>query len=456
MKTKVTLFIGSMTIFACLFVYSCKKLDSKVSADTNELSTDLLEAASEWHAIETHTTNPLSINTNQAHNILLPIWKNAKVQKLYNGKNIVVVPGPTPNIGENSTYGVTRKFVFTTKGKKILTGEIIEMYGDADYIKSHEEDLIENYYNNKTKDFTGAAIIYDVNYNRLISNSYKDGEWVNANATIKYINGQFGSNNKGNITTLSLGDCTNWYLVTHYSDGSTSESFLGRTCSTGGGSNGEVGGSGGTNGSTTGLSLSVNTIQSIKNLIIDPCPGSIVDQLKSGSLQTSVTQIFRNTFGSTDDINVSFNYSPINSNDDGVTNGTRSISQSTDQVSKANLNITLNSNTLGSASKEYLAAVAIHEMFHAYLDVNNPTLNALSQHIYMAANYVNMTASTLRTMYPSLSYDDSMKISISGYGIIQKNNPDAYNDVLTMYNYSADDVSNLSYQYRAGITGTKC
>jgi len=195
---------------------------------------------------------------------------------------------------------------------------------------------------------------------------------------------------------------------------------------------------------TTPIPSSVNTIT---DSVTNPCLKTIIDNLTNNStIQTDVTNILRNTFGVSDQVNLTFLEATLPSTEDANTSG--------DQ--KDNFQITFNTPQIANASKEFLLETTMHEIFHAYLD-ENPNINAgFGQHVYMIQNYVNTEVQTLQAVFPNLSTHDAECLVLGGFGVLQQNNPSVFNTALATYNLSASDVQNTNDSYQSGNSGTHC
>ena len=123
---------------------------------------------------------------------------------------------------------------------KITDGRIVEIYADASYVASHKENLLESYENGTLKDLTGSVIVYDVNYIYLGSLNYKDGKLVPGMSMVRP-GGQLPSNKKAGSSVTKTLDCIDWYWVTYYPSGYSTESYAFTTCD----GNNEYGGAGG-------------------------------------------------------------------------------------------------------------------------------------------------------------------------------------------------------------------
>src|SRR5450755_815243 len=173
MKKNLSISIFIMVFLATIIIHSCTKEKERAQSQTQNptiqesgVPQNLLEAAKTWHAGQTAIHLFTSINSLNASNsnILMPDWSSAKLQRLKNGRLLMIVSGPVAKVDADSHYGVIRKFIFGTDGQNINGGSIVEVYGDLDYIQKHSTDLIENYNDKIANDFTGTVIFYDVNY----------------------------------------------------------------------------------------------------------------------------------------------------------------------------------------------------------------------------------------------------------------------------------------------------
>ncbi|MEO8885544.1 MAG: hypothetical protein ABI367_05735 [Mucilaginibacter sp.] len=299
MKKKLILISGFMLI-ACisLLIYSCaKKLDDGV-AGTTIVPDNLLQAAENWHSAQTQVSNTFS-NEKKKY-VLPPTWKEAKLQILDNGKSQIVVSGPEVPVDAQFGRGVIRKFVFTESNGQITDGKIIEMFSSKDSIDNRKENLIESYAKGNVGDFTGVAINYDVNYNRLSSDVYVHGvkqsglQVVVKSITAKTFNSsKFAKNAKSTLgapTTMMDINPNCWYLCydVYGYDQYGNYGIVGYIpfyeygCDGGSGDNNEAGG---VNGSTLGgsggpggcsLAIGKNTVSCASTthpllLLGDPC-----------------------------------------------------------------------------------------------------------------------------------------------------------------------------------------
>ena len=192
----------------------------------------------------------------------------------------------------------------------------------------------------------------------------------------------------------------------------------------------------------------------VKDIIINlsnPCLSNIANQLKSNStIQTQVTNVLRNTFGVNNQVNITFTQADLTRTNVGQGSASTSGSQLN------NLDVVFNTPVIANASKEYLTEVFMHEIYHAYLYVNPAVRGNLSQHLYMAQNYINAEVTSLRNIYTTLSQHDALCLVISGYGDLQTADPNAFNAVMTAYNLTLNDIVNTNNTFKNGTKGTHC
>jgi hypothetical protein len=197
-----------------------------------------------------------------------------------------------------------------------------------------------------------------------------------------------------------------------------------------------------------------SAVADITNTIISPCLSAIVDNLtNSKTLQSNFTTMLRNTFAMNNGtVNINFS--------DGVLTGSNATDDAnTSGSSLNNIDVEFNISQIQNASKEYLLETVMHESYHAYLDVNPTVKGNLSQHLYMAQNYINSEVALLVQLYPSLATNqshDAYCLALGGYGVLQQTDPTAFNAVLTSYGYTASDISTTNGNYKSGTKGTHC
>ena len=452
---KKAFIIGALLLLiTSILIYSCKKNQDLTTTVYTENATngivpsDMLKAAKEWHASQTEMPGLLSINTTKSKGILTPLWDNAKLVVQSNGISVIIVPTANSKFASTS-LGVVRKFAFQMKGTKILSGKIIEVYGKKNYIAENKDNLIEYYTNGQTKNFSLSIIEYDVNYKYLNNAKYENGVKINCTVRVS-LNPNINSTNAQAVTATE--GCTDWYLITWYSDGSITSDYLFSDC--GGGSGEGYGGddgSGGGSGTPTSPPNNDNgngkaEIQEITKNVNNPCISGTLNTVISSNLSNNITNILYNTFGGTQDFNINFIDGSLN---DYMKDGsTTSYLYSNGRM---DFTVTLNTDVLPDASKEYTAATIYHEILHAYLSTAGTPPGTGLQHIAMANDYVSKLTAALMTAFPNLSLLDAQALSWGGlqdtpaFDAIGASDPTLYNNLKA-----------INSQYRVNSKGTPC
>ncbi len=152
------------------------------------------------------------------------------MHKTSDGQTVLIVPGPDFKLSPNSTRGFLRKFVFTEVAGIITAGRIVEIFGPADYMAANKATLFENYIAGKMIGFTGTVVSYDATYHYMVSEVFQNGNKTgDAKAWLQ--KGRFTNANSNRTPIIaSTGGCIDWYLVTNYSNGTSSEEYLFTTC----------------------------------------------------------------------------------------------------------------------------------------------------------------------------------------------------------------------------------
>lgn len=111
---------------------------------------------------------------------------------------------------------------------------------------------------------------------------------------------------------------------------------------------------------------------------------------------------------------------------------------------------TLNTSTLDNASKEFVSATLIHEMYHAYVILNDPAHSDNEEsHIYMSRpDVIDAMAQMLRNLYPSMDVQTSIDLSWGGL----ESTPN-YN-ALSAADKARINITNMDHKH--GAHGTPC
>ncbi len=360
--------------------------------------------------------------------------------------------GKTTSISEvASKFKVNVEGAFSLKTffvTKQTGNEIIVM---ANFIKTNglvDAILLNKLLNNEKTDFNGIVIHKNDENRYLFETVYKDGQIVKT----LYLEGRPGNENVINSA------CINYYLVEYHNGIAVGWTYLYSICS--GGceqtrfiNNEEYpltagcgGGGGGGNNSNNDDGDNIAELLQILDGVNNQCLKATLNQVISSNLNNSITDILHNTFGATDDFNINFIDAGLNNPmKDGNTSTLRWPS------GRLDFEITLNTEVLPDASKEYTAATIYHEITHAYLTTTGVATGTGLQHIAMANNYVTKLTSSLISAFPGLDPLDAKALAWGGlqgtpaFDSIQINHPTEYTDLLVR-----------NSQHRVSTKGTPC
>jgi hypothetical protein len=214
-------------------------------------------------------------------------------------------------------------------------------------------------------------------------------------------------------------------------------------------------GSGGTTTTTTAPCVTAPTkpapiqavaVNKITDSVTNACLKALINRLTSDqTIQTDVTTILRNTFGTSDNINVTF--------DQATLAGSYATADANTTGQNNSFTVTFNTPIISGASQEYMLETTMHEIFHAYLYVNPTIRQGFSQHAYMIQNYVNTEVATLQKVFPNLSLHDAQCLVLGGYGALD---PTTLNTAIASYGLTLNDVATTNNSYKTSSSGTHC
>ena len=194
----------------------------------------------------------------------------------------------------------------------------------------------------------------------------------------------------------------------------------------------------------------LDLIETITNELQNPCLVSVLQSLNNADLKNAISKLLINTFGQSDKFNVTFIEDELSY---------ASTSGGPDNYGNININVYLPT-SLSNSSKEYIAETMFHEILHAYLDykeiIGKETPSELDQHIEMAQGYVDNEVIALREIFPSLSIPDATALVLGGFGQLQEEKPDYFDNLLSKYNTDENAVASTNGSYKSGQKGTKC
>jgi hypothetical protein len=445
-------------LLAIFIIHSCKK-ENKFS----QLSlTDSVNQAKRWYettypvntSINSKLTATQSINTASNSGVdysqlIKPDWAHAANYKRFNKAVIEMPVDPSAAMTfslKNKTTGQTvyskenskTSFILLNDGKG-YTAYMMTILADPSYLGNDHSKLANNTFRKHDADFTGMVFYFTPKGKFVRSYAYKQGKIITPATTAAQTTQSVNSKKK--VTELAA--CIDWYWSTWDSDGDlVSETYLYTTCS-GGGS----GGGGGSpapvctapsTNSITSSHLSVNVaspplddgsgddggypdptpepcpvdVPNIIDSVKNPCLKGMVDSILSTNVKGKIDSMIQVVFGGSQTLDLTFTdqIAMDVSTDDGEEKG-RFDPNNPSVLTSAS--IRLNATVLATSSREYIAAVIMHEALHAYLDSKGIAIGD-AQHEQMAANYVNTMANDLMAMFPGLIKDAAYALAWGG------------------------------------------
>jgi SprT-like family len=130
----------------------------------------------------------------------------------------------------------------------------------------------------------------------------------------------------------------------------------------------------------------------------------VFSEVKSKTLQNTVSKMLNKLFGSTDVINLDILEGNLSA---GVDADTRNAGSS---GGFQRVEVTLNTSELQNASKEFIASTILHEIIHGVFLIKNKN-PLIDDHNEMGSYYISIMADALREMYPAVSSDDATALS---------------------------------------------
>jgi hypothetical protein len=186
--------------------------------------------------------------------------------------------------------------------------------------------------------------------------------------------------------------------------------------------------------------------QIIIDNLTDPCLKHTLSFISQNNyLGSTIGQMLFSIFGVSKDQNVVFlQTDTLPDFKDGNTHSVIS------NLGAINSQIRLNLNILPNASKEYVAAVMLHECLHAYLHYNSFD-DSLSNHNYIANNYIDLFQNSLHQLFPNL---DSMDVKALAWGGLPETN--AWDSIQTNHPLLYDTLRVRNAMHRVRTRGTIC
>lgn len=247
-----------------LFFSQCEKektttADLPISVGVKVVQNPLLNDLKGWYSntVEKYRKEliPSTSGLRKTSRMLNPQWTGARIETLSNGAKAAIVPSKEYTL-DNKKLFMLREFVFLLNpaGTKIKNGKIVEIIGEADYIKKNKDKLTHLYNSDFIRGFNGTIMTYDVNYRFLWSKTFKNGI-IKGTAKLSVQSSLTSAiQSFGTVTTVfghkksedqdlmpSASQCFIIVLISTYTDGSTEMEVLGTYCSpeeSGGGTGG--------------------------------------------------------------------------------------------------------------------------------------------------------------------------------------------------------------------------
>lgn len=195
-----------------------------------------------------------------------------------------------------------------------------------------------------------------------------------------------------------------------------------------------------------------------------PCYIDTYNMLTSENCMSMMTQILQNVFGCSDYINLVFRQS--SSTHIPFSRAAQTTAGRYNQGGPIYVSITLNDNVMKSSSKEFIMETLLHEIIHAYLDVQyleqtgavtSPPEQELIQHMLMGYTYTDMVRYTLQMHFPNLTNNEVHAMILGG--LPDSNDPQYnynYNQLLANYNINRSYIEQVIHEHKSGFTGSVC
>jgi len=459
---EISVIKGAVIFMAVLFVfYACRKESGnqqlKLAGISKEKILQWLDSQGDNSSVGDHSFIRSIQSTAQ--------WDQATTVSVNNEKELVVVPFHSP-LGNKELV-----LMKLPASNNIMMGYVSAIQFDGAQKNLTKAQVLANYFAERGNNFSGTLSAATVNNEFLFEYRMQNGRRLSGKSQMPVA---IKKQNNGTISAINTGapSCTDFYLVTYWSDGTTSYDYMYTSCTTimdgcpimqAFPSNGEIrtvlGNCNTYGGGTSGGATKDNSssVKDIVDSLTNKCQKAVLQSLMAAGLGNAITGILKETFGVTDKLNVVFEDVPLTK--DPTTPGYTNPQRKDEYL---DIHIELNNTVLANSSKEYLAETMFHEIMHGYFDANNTfkgddtTSRELAQHIEMSKSYLDKEVIALRELFPNLSLYDAQCLVIGGYGDIQKNRPNMMDAILEKYNLTGYEVQNTNNKYKNGKKGTKC
>lgn len=332
---------------------------------------------------------------------------------------------------------------------------------------------VASIYKNQKSIVDGSFIVNSIFNEYVFEVTYNNGDLTK----YSYMDNDKEKKRKSSFQSNSSESCIAWYLVTtyYYSDGSTevTQEYLGYTCSTNGSDTcppinpslesaycDQSGG--GDPGSYAADLVSVDTIS---NQLTDTCLLAIINKITNAKLKNQITKLFQQTYigyGQYVHLKLLQNSNLVDNVGDPLFAKSYLLQQNQEW------DITLNDNFTDSSSREYMAAVILHELVHSFISMykeqNGVPLTDFDQHQHIFERWVNQLRDAFVEIY-GISSIDATALALQGMDdvLTQEVGPGQYSFkqkyidfANTKYNMDLYNARAIFDQYKSGTKGTKC
>lgn len=195
-----------------------------------------------------------------------------------------------------------------------------------------------------------------------------------------------------------------------------------------------------------------------------PCLKDAFNSVTSSLLTNCINQLYQDTYVGTNKIH---NLEVTTVPNLFAPNGDEVESKSRVKDNEINTyEIALNSNFGHDFTEEFWSSVILHELVHSFIQKNNlnftPTAQFTNAHEIMLTKWVNRIKEALMEIYPGMTENDALCLSINGMSDILKmdvTNTFKNDMILFMeqhYNQNATTLGSTATAYKSGTKGTIC
>ncbi|MET3878086.1 hypothetical protein [Chitinophaga sp. OAE865] len=193
-----------------------------------------------------------------------------------------------------------------------------------------------------------------------------------------------------------------------------------------------------------GIGTGTSAVRDISNKLKTPCFSNVFSEVQSKTLQNTISKMLNRLFGSTEFLNLEIGEGVLKQGVEGDTGG--SINSGGYKI----VQVTLNTNELKNASKEYIAITILHEVVHGFFKAENKN-PLIDDHNEMGSFYIQYMAEALKELYPTISHDDAIALS---WGGIQESY--GWSELVRKTPAAAISIADTNKKYKTGISGTNC